>query len=100
MSKMIDQTERGKMASASAQAKMHRCEHVVKKKLRRGRVYEVICGNPGAQPMFTRPVTTKQRTRPQPRWFADCHWDRHVQVRFDGEVMEQEEFPSTYRNRR
>ena len=82
------------MARASQQEKMHSCGHVIRKKVRRGHVYEVICGRPGAQPAITVSLHTPH-TRPQPRWFCSIHWPKHKEVRFDGAPIEQRPFPGT-----
>ena len=77
----------------------HRCGHVVRKKIKHGKVYETYCENGGAMPMFTRPVTSQTRTRPQPRWFCNIHWPRHVEVAFDGAPMERQDFPGVITHR-
>jgi hypothetical protein len=80
--------------------KTHRCQHVIRKKIKRGRVYETYCERTGAMPMFTRAVTSKTRVRRQPRWFCNIHWPKHVEVRFDGAEANQQEFPGTLRHKR
>lgn len=77
-----------------ANEKLHKCGHVMRKKTRRGKVYEEVCGRNGAEPMFTKALTGPH-TRPQPRWFCNVHWPRHEEVMFDGVPVKKREFPGS-----
>jgi hypothetical protein len=76
---------------------LHHCGHVIRKKIKRGKVEETLCMRIGAEPMFTRSVLGPH-TRPQPRWFCSVHWNRHEEVMYDG-VPTKRPFPGQFIHR-